>query len=131
MFAYNKCEKNRKNLFNMKNLFLISLLFLIGCTSPRYIYVVDDVYYSTGRTYRQQPPNFNKIPHRSMMTVPPYVWRHRMSAPPRNPFITPRKVELESYRSQFAPPPPPPQIEKKEEVKEEAKKEAPVRKFKK
>jgi hypothetical protein len=108
----------------MKSLFLIPLLLLVACTSPRYIYVVDDVYFSrqTPRTPQYSTPPF--------VQLPPYDhWRWQQRRAPK-PFIAPRRVDLESYRSQFAPPPPPPSIEKKEEVKEETK-QAPVRKFKK
>lgn len=106
----------------MKSLFLLPLLLSVACSSPRYIYVVDDVYFSR---QTQRIPQYGTSP---FVKLPPYDhWRWQQRRAPR-PFIAPRKVDLESYRSQFTPPPPPPSIEKRGEVKEEVK-QAPVRKF--
>ena len=107
----------------MRKFFILLAVLLSGCTAPKYIYVVDDVYYSKPI---QRYPNIRYAPTQSplMMYPPPYsYWRwqqYRTHPEKRNvPHVAPRTYNLETYRpqSQFAPPPPP--QDRKEEQKEE------------
>lgn len=116
----------------MKKLLPVVLILISGCITPRYVYIVDDVYH--GRP-AFRPTNNIASPRTRFNTIelPPYnSWRRYPNQ--RRPqtsipklYIAPRRENLGSFNPQLPPPPPPP--EKKEEVKEEVKKQAPIRRF--
>lgn len=116
----------------MKKLLLILLTFSLGCTTPHYVYIVDDVYY--GRPL--QGP-LNNMSHSrvkpNVINLPPYNhWRQypnqkRLQRTVPKLYLAPRKENLESFAPQVLPPPPP--SDKKEEEKGDVKKQAPVRRF--
>lgn len=115
----------------MRNFLILLVLLIAGCTTTRYVYVIDDVYHS--KPMQKYPVNQYIPAHRfPPVILPPYDhwrWQQYRRQPERRvpPYIAPRTFNLESYKSEFAPPPPP--QNKKEEQREEVKREAPVRKF--
>lgn len=109
----------------MKKLFILLTLFISSCTTTRYVYVVDDVYFSKART-QQQP--YNRFRSPSPIRPPYFFWYNVPVMPQTRPYTAPRKFNLDTYRSEFAPPHPPVQEKKQEENKEI--RQAPVRKFK-
>jgi len=112
----------------MKKLFIILTVLLSSCTTTRYIYVVDDLYYS--RPLERQPivrkPYYGRPPLMSPLPLHGMYWQYRRSRPQQQG-TGPRVYNLETYRSEHQPPPPP--TNKKEETREGVRKEAPVRKL--
>jgi hypothetical protein len=115
----------------MKRLFILSLVLFFSCNTPRYIYIVDDVYYS--RPIERQTNTARSFYRRPSITPPlPFQYWYWQQYPNRtwqrvpDKSTGPRKENLDAYKSQLPPPPPP---NKKEEVREEIKREAPIRKF--
>lgn len=116
----------------MKKLLILLTVLLSGCAAPRYVYVVDDLYFS--RPIQRYPNiQFSPVQGYPVIGISPYSYwnwqQYRTHPEKRNvPHIAPRTYNLETYRPQSQLPPPPPQ-ERKEEQRGEAKREAPVRKF--
>jgi len=114
----------------MKNFLILLIILVTGCTTTRYVYVIDDVYHS--KPLQRYPVNQHVSARRPpLIMLPPYDywrWQQPRRQPEKRipPFAAPRTFNLESYKSEFAPPSLP---NKKEEQKEEAKKETPIRKF--
>ena len=96
----------------MKKLLVLLAISISGCMTPRYVYIVDDVYYS--RPVERRP--IEKRPHYTHHSMnmaypmsPMMHWRmqqQRKQAP--KPMTGPRRQNLETFRPQPQLPPPPP-----------------------
>lgn len=113
----------------MKKLFVLLAVLFSSCTTTRYVYVVDDLYYS--RPLERRPmvmkPGYNRVPMMSPLPFQYWYWQQQRTQP--QPNSGPRRQNLDTYqpRSEFAPPPQP--VDKKPQDSEEVKRQAPVRKF--